>query len=219
MLLFRSGSLLPSAAPFLSAKRCDLVMVASWLVLLAGVIALPYATQSPTLGDDLIRFTIRLALVYYVLAASLMLRLPAGDWRASAGRGRLARWCWTLAWAAYLVHLGMAFHHYHSWSHAAAVEHTRQVSGVGAGIYASHLFTLVWTMDVLFWWLQPARYATRSPWIDRMLHGFMAFIIFNGTIVYENGPIRWFGILMFSVLALLWAYRFLSRPVLAVDRG
>jgi hypothetical protein len=194
-------------------------MIALWLVLLAGVISVPYATQSPSLGDDLTRFTVRLSLVYYASAASLMLLLQADDWRATAGRGRLTRWCWTLAWAAYLVHLGMAFHYFHSWSHDAAVEHTRAVSGVGAGIYASHLFTLLWGADVVYWWLRPDRYARRSTWIDWMLHGFMAFIIFNGTVVYENGLIRWFGILMFSELAVVWIYRRLARQTLAVGRG
>src|SRR5438552_3474194 len=127
-LLIRKLSLPVANPPSISAHRSDSAVVALWLVLLAGVIALPYATQSPTLGDDLIRFTVRLALAYYAVAAALMLLLRADEWRATAGRGRLARWCWTLAWAAYLVHLGMAFHHYHAWSHDAAVEHTRQVS-------------------------------------------------------------------------------------------
>lgn len=176
-------------------------MVSIWLILLILVVAGPYVTHSPTLGDDLTRYTVRLALVYYAAAATLMLLLRGDEWGAAAGRGRLARWCWTLAWATYLVHLAMAFHYYHRWSHAAAVEHTRQVSGVGAGIYASHLFSLLWTADVVFWWLRPDWYGTRSPWIGRLLHGYMAFIIFNGTVVYETGPIRWFGVLLFAELA------------------
>jgi hypothetical protein len=105
----------------------------------------------------------------------------------------LARWCWTFAWATYLVHLAMAFHHYHHWSHADAVEHTEIVSGFGKGIYVSHLFTLAWTADALSWWLQPARRALRPSWIDWLLHGFMAFMIFNATVIYEAGPIRWAG--------------------------
>lgn len=206
-LLFRRLSLPYANPPSASALRSDSAVVALWLVLLASVIALPYVTRSPTLGDDLIRFTVRLALVYYAAAVTLMLLMRADECPATAGRGRLARWCWTLAWAAYLVHLGMAFHHYHSWSHDSAIEHTRQVSGVGVGIYASHLFTLLWGADVVFWWLSPQRYATRPTWMDWALHGYMAFIIFNGTVVYENGPIRWFGVLMFIGLAMVWLYR------------
>ncbi len=189
----------------------DSAMLASWLVLLAFVVSLPYLVDSPTLGDDLVRGTIRLALAYYAVAATLLLLLRPTEWSADAGRGRLARWCWTLGWATYLVHLGMAFHHYHAWSHTAAVEHTRQVSGVGEGIYASHLFTLLWTADVVYWWLCPGRYAQRSPWIGRTLHGYMAFLIFNATVVYETGLIRWFGLALFTELAVVGFYR-LRKP-------
>jgi hypothetical protein len=132
-----------------------------------------------------------------------MLSLSPGEWTA-AGRGRLARCCWSLAWLAYVVHVGMAFHHYHGWSHANAVRHVRDVSGIGEGIYVSHAFTLLWTLDVAYWWLRPHEYAARSPWVDRLLHGFMAFVAFNATVVYEQGFIRWAGLALFAVLGLLW---------------
>jgi hypothetical protein len=104
-------------------------------------------------------------------------------------------------------------HFYHHWSHADAYRHTEEVSGVGWGIFVSHLFTLLWTADVAWWWLSPASHAIRPAWITRGLHGFMAFIIFNGTVVYEEGPIRYFGLAMFAVLgtALVWRRR-QARP-------
>lgn len=179
----------------------------AWLLLLGGACAVPYLTASPSRADDLTRYTVRVTLLYYAAAASLMLLLRPGEWAAGSDRGWLARWLWTLAWAAYLVHLGMAFHHYHHWSHADAVEHTRAVSGVGEGIYVSHLFTLLWTADVAYGWLRPDGYAGRSPWFGRLLHGFMAFVIFNATVVYETGPIRWAGVLLFAELGAVLAYR------------
>src|SRR5262249_28400264 len=178
-----------------------------WCGLLAAVLAGPYLVHSADVGDDLIRNTVRLALLYYGLAAGLMLRLGPGEWAGPSARVRLARACWTLAWAAYLVHLAMAFHHYHHWSHADAVEHTRRVSGVGEGIYVSHLFTLAWTADVAGWWLRPSRYAGRPAWVDWLLHGFLAFVIFNGTVVYELGAIRVAGAALFTVLGGLWIAR------------
>ena len=186
------------------AARTAGLVLAAWLLLLLVVLGAPYWADSPTRGDDLTRDTVRLSLAFYGVAASLMLRLRAGDWAGQTRRGALARWCWTLAWATYLIHLGMAFHHYHHWSHAAAVEHTRQVSGAGEGIYVSHLFTLVWTADVAYWWWRPARYARRASWIGWLLHGFMVFIIFNATVVYETGFIRWAGGLLLATLATLW---------------
>jgi hypothetical protein len=167
----------------------------------------PYALSSPTLGDDITRNTIRLALVCYAAAANLMLLLRRDEWNPLSARAAWARWCWTLAWLTYLIHLGAAFHYYHDWSHTDAVRHTEEVSGFGPGIYFSHLFTLLWTVDVAFWWFRPECYAARSPWIDRLLHGYMFFLVFNAMVVYEEGPIRYAGILLTVELAALCAYR------------
>jgi hypothetical protein len=168
-----------------------------WSLSLAILIVWPHWTSSPTLADDEVRFTVRLALVGYAAAAALML---LGRFDA------LTRWLWTLAWASYLVHLAMAFHYYHHWSHIEAVAHTEAVSGFGPGIYFSHLFTVVWTADVAYWWWRPHAAAKRAPWITRALHSYMAFIVFNATVVYESGPIRWAGALMFAVLLAVWLY-------------
>lgn len=163
-------------------------------------------------ADALTRNTVRLALVGYAAATTGMLLLRPADWRAANGRGWLTRWCWTLAWASYLVHLAVAFLIYHHGSHAAAVAHTEQVSGWGDGIYISHFFTLVWSLDVLFWWLRPARYAARSAWIDRGLHGFMAFMVLNATVVYEPGFIRWTGLALFAWLGAVGLVRLSRSP-------
>jgi hypothetical protein len=199
--MFRPRSALFLNAPLLVLGPISLAAVIAWLG----------ASQGELVGDRLTRGTVRLALSWYTAGAGLMLFLDRQDWSASTNRGRLARWCWTWAWAAYIVHLGMAFHYFHGWSHAEAVEHVRRVSGFGPGIYFSHLFTLVWTADVITWWLWPARYADRNPWFDRLLHGFMLFMIFNGTIVYETGFIRWAGSALFVVLGGLWIAAQLRR--------
>jgi hypothetical protein len=160
------------------------------------------------LGETLTRNTVRLSLAWYAAALIAMLNLRQDDWTAAAPLGRLARWCWTWAIVVFLVHLAMAFHFYHGWSHAAAFERTRQVSGAGEGIYTSYLFTLLWIADAAWWWIRPAAYAARSPWIGRLLHAFMLFIVFNGMVVYEEGAIRYAGIVMFAAFAVAW---YLSR--------
>lgn len=48
------------------------------------------------------------------------------------------------------------------------------------------------------------RDAGRNRWFDRLLHGFMLFMIFNGTIVYETGFIRWAGSGLLLLLGGLW---------------
>jgi hypothetical protein len=195
-------------------KHATSLAVAAWALLLVGVLVAPRVLSRPDPGDDLIRNTIRLSLAFYAVAVGLMLFLQPGEW-AGNGRGGFVRCCWSLAWVTYLVHLGMAFHYYHGWSHADAIRHTEEVSGFGPGIYASHLFTLLWTLDVLWWWRRPVTYARRAAWIGRTLHAFMAFIVFNGTVVYETGLIRWAGAGTFVVLGGLWLLA-RARPAVAV---
>jgi hypothetical protein len=199
------ATLPPSHTPVVRRHAVG-IAAAVWAFLLAGTFLAPLVRGSADCGDELTRNTVRLALAYYAAAAGLMLFLAPSEW-AGSGRGRLARACWSLAWAAYLVHLGMAFHYYHHWSHADAVRRTAEVSGFGPGVYVSHLFTLAWTFDVALWWLRPARYAARPRWADALLHGFMAFVIFCGTVVYETGPIRYAGLLLFGALGVLAARR------------
>jgi hypothetical protein len=155
-------------------------------------------------GEMLTRNTVRLSLVWYAAALCLMMRLAPADWRAVTTFGQAARWCWTWSIVCFWIHLAVAFHYYHGWSHEHAFEHTRQASGIGEGIYVSYLFTWLWTGDMLWWWARPESYATRTVWIDRTLHAFMLFIVFNGMVVYESGLIRWVGLAMFAGLATVW---------------
>jgi len=184
-------------------------MLLTGLLALATVLALSrYGYEHA--GEALVRNTVRLSLAWYLVALCIRARLPARVWRAASEtfaedrRLRIARWCWTWAVVVFLVHLAMAFHFYHGWSHARAFERTRQVSGYGEGVYVSYLFTFAWTCDALWWWLRARSYASRPRWMDAALHAFMLFIVFNGTVVYESGPIRWAGLAGFAVLAGAW---------------
>jgi hypothetical protein len=158
----------------------------------------------------MIETTIRLSLACYAVAAGLMLCLRPDEWPAHRGRGRLTRILWTAAWAIYLVHVAAAFHIAHGWSHAHAVEATRAQSGVGEGIYVNHLFTLLWTLDVAWWWLRPDSYAVRQPWLDWLLHGFMVFVIFNAAVVFASGLIRWVALVGFVALGILFGRKQLA---------
>jgi hypothetical protein len=179
-----------------------------WFTALVGVFAWPWLTGSPNLGDDLTRHTVWVALAYYAVAAWLMFGpLP------ETVHGRLTRWCWTLAWVAFVIHVGVAFHFYHHWSHTSAVDHVRERSGVGEGVFASYLFTIMWSADVAWWWLRPRGYAARPIWVTWSLHGFMLMMVFAATVVYEEGPIRWLGLLLCVVLISRIATRCLGAPL------
>ena len=161
-------------------------------------------------GDALVRGFIRAALLTY--AVSLLTRGRLGsvtDWEAATRAGSHARCWWTISFLLYATHVALAFHYYHNWSHADAIARTREMSGFGEGIYVSHAFTLVWGLDVLCWWFMPGRYARRSVWVDRLLHGFMLFIIINGAVIFAEGLVRWLSVLGLIVLLVWWC---LLRP-------
>lgn len=145
-------------------------------------------------GQALTLWTIRLATLLYVAALAGI-------------RPRLA---WTLGCLAYLAHVAAAFQFHHAWSHTAAyietARQTRELFGAdsGSGLYFNYAFTAVWLADVVWWWRAPAAYLTRPRWIAGAVHGFMAFMFFNGVVVFASGVTRWVGLAATAALALRW---------------
>jgi len=176
--------------------------LSSWIVIVGCVVGLASVFAAPRLitltdpGDFLIRNTIRLSLVFWFWSMYL---------RVSAWNIRLQRLTWSLAWLVYVIHVAMAFEHYHHWSHGSAVDHVEGVSGFGRGLFVSYFFTLVWTIDVAVWWLAPDRRGPR--WLISAWYGFSVFIVLNGTVIYETGVIRYVGIYMFVYLGSGWCLR------------
>ena len=66
------------------------------------------AESHPDTGDLRVRWTVRVALVYWF----------AGEWLRTGASSRL--W-FTVGLSWYLVHLAAAFHYAHGWSHGEAV--------------------------------------------------------------------------------------------------
>jgi hypothetical protein len=162
-------------------------------------------------GESLTQATVWLAVGCYGLAAVCMPWLSRDGWRAERGDGRLVRWLWTLGWLVFLVHVGAAFHYYHGWSHQHALERTHEQSGWGEGIYLSYLFALLWGADVISWWIAPGWYARRSRWFDGLLHGYLAFITFNATVIFGKGAIQRGGVILFGALILSLVAALFSR--------
>ena len=171
---------------------------------------------SPQFGSMLIHNTIRVTLLWYAASLVLMLRLSPQDWTTQTSLGKWTRWCWTWAVVSFLCHFVSAFHFYHHWSQQHAYEHVENVSGWGPGIFVSYSFTLLWTLDMIYWWMCPQRYAHRSSVLGGIIHTFLLFIIFNGTVVFEVGFIRVAGIIGFILFAVyaVWT-RLTFRPATA----
>ena len=156
-------------------------------------------------GAWLTKATVWLALLAYAIGAGRM--LLSRD--RSAGSGK-TRWVWTIGCVFFLAHVVCAFRFYHGWSHAAAyaetARQTGEMTGVrwGGGLFLNYLFAAAWLADVLWWWLASKSFARRPRWVGRLWHGFFFFMVFNGTVVFGAGPVRWFGAVLCAILAVLW---------------
>jgi hypothetical protein len=154
-------------------------------------------------GETLTRWTVRLSLLLYAATLALRLSRPA--------RRRPARGLWTLGCLLFLAHVAAAFHYFHGWSHRRAWAETARQTGEmfgtdwGGGLYLNYLFTLAWAADVAWWWRGLGAYDRRPRWVGMLLHGFMFFMAFNATVLFERGPVRWVaagGTVLLTVLAL-----------------
>lgn len=200
---------------------------------MSGHDALSTATlAADPLGHELTIWTIRLALVCYVVFVAGNLATATcrcAKWAA------ISRWVWTAGCGLFLTHVLAAFAFHHHWSHASAWEttaaETDAMLGVrfGDGIYFSYVFLVLWVVDVaVMWWLTTRTQQLRlvaiegvadtngkgepGPlvaalwpvnWLRGLIHAYLFFIAFNGAIVFENGPSRWGGIIACILLAAL----------------
>lgn len=155
-------------------------------------------------GEAITLWTIRLAMALYAatLAGRLMIVRP---------HFRVLRGLWTVGCVLLVAHIVAAFHYYHAWDHAAAIEatalQTKEAIGrsFGGGIYFNYVFAGVWPGEVALWWLAPAAFERRPRWLAWLVQGFMAFMVFNAVIVFEAGAMRWCGVIVMLVLAALGA--------------
>ncbi len=161
-------------------------------------------------GELLTRWTVRAALACYAISIGLMLAVVRRE-RAD----RPIRALWTFGCVLYLAHVAAAFQFVHAWSNAAAYRETaRQTAALfgidsGVGLWFNYAFTAAWSADVAYWWLAGiARYRRHRPaWVSVALHGFMAFMAFNATVVFARGPTRWAGAAATAGLLALLARR------------
>lgn len=157
-------------------------------------------------GEVLTKLTIWIAVAGYFAGAicyALSRGRPAWDARA--------RLLWTAACAALLAHFACAFHFHHAWSHAAAYRDTaRQTAELfgldwGGGLYVNYALAALWVADAGWWWAGGLGAYRRRPWpLVAAWHAFLLFIVFNGTVVFAAGFVRWAGLLSCAALIFVW---------------
>ncbi|MCH8192964.1 MAG: hypothetical protein IIA65_02970 [Planctomycetes bacterium] len=127
-------------------------------------------------------------------------------------RDRVARRAWTLGCIGMLAHTACAFQFYHGWSHTAAYRDTaRQTAELfglhwGGGLYVNYALLAGWVLDCLWWWRGLEAYRRRPRRIVLCWNGFLLFIIFNATVVFETGLARWLGLCLCLGICIRWCY-------------
>jgi hypothetical protein len=167
---------MPPRHPYPSA-----IAITFWCVGIGACVAAAWESPERNLRHPAVTGSAAIT-VAWMLAAWFAMLLRAS---------RFARLAWSLGWLMLLVHFALAFGLAHGWSHAAAVEHVREVGGYGEGITLNYLFAAVWFLDVAWWRANPAGHAKRSPWIAWAIHGFLLFVVVNATVVFGPPERRW----------------------------
>jgi hypothetical protein len=148
------------------------------------------------MGEFLTRAAIWLAMGLWTLAMT-----------RSRHRAGAARWFWTAGLAAYVVHILLAYGSFYGWSHRIAWEttarDTAETVGLdsGFGLLVNFAFAAVLAADVVVQWRTGVRKA--GGWID----AFVLFLILNGTVVFGEGAVRWYGGLLLVSICIVRCYR------------
>jgi hypothetical protein len=137
--------------------------------------------------DVLVRGSAWLSFACYLATYVMWYRRQPWPW---------VRWSWTVAWVIFAVHVVLAFHLVHHWSHDAAYAATEKQGGLGAGLYVNYAVVLLWLIEVARCW-QPVR---SLPWYSRLNQGVLLFVWFNATTIFALGYAWIVGALGFIVL-------------------
>jgi len=130
-----------------------------------------------------------------------------------------------VACASLIAHFICAFQFYHGWSHAAAYRDTaRQTEDVfglnwGGGLFINYALLIAWMVDIGWWWQGGLDSYPQRPWpLVGAWHGFLVFIIFNATVVFGHGIVRWVGLGICVLLTLTWVRVIGARDVRTTSR-
>ncbi|RLS51387.1 MAG: hypothetical protein DWH91_19300 [Planctomycetota bacterium] len=149
------------------------------------------AVPAARAGEIWIARTAQLAVACYAVCVLLMIRRQRGE----PPTLRIAT-LWSVGCAFLAIHILCAFHVFHQWNHAAALQHTatrtEEVTGWAwsGGLYINYLFLAFWIWDAVRLWREAlSHHPVSSHFGRRIVHGVFAFMMFNATVVF--GPWHW----------------------------
>lgn len=185
-----------------------ITLTAIWLYSFGQYLFEPMAANP---DDPRIRESALMVLIAWpVSAAALLLQ----RWKPSEQSDRRfwIRAFYSLGLASMLIHLAMAFHLGHAWSHAHAFDRTERVSGFGPGIFVSYFFTLLWIVEAVWMWVAFDRYLNRPAWLNWLVVGFMWFVLLNASVIYGTGFVRGLGAMLLTIPWLMVLFMVRAHP-------
>lgn len=163
------------------------------------------------MGEFLTRGTIWFSIIGYAVGSVIFALSPSP--RRRARWDSAARVVWTIACASLIAHFICAFQFYHGWSHQAAyrdtAQRTQELFGLnwGGGLFINYALLIAWMVDITWWWLSGLDAYRKRPWpLVALWHGFLIFIIFNATVVFGEGIVRWLGFAICLLWTLTWLH-------------
>ena len=157
------------------------------------------------LGEFLTRLTIWISILSYTIGSVFFAFGKRSSWDS------ITRIAWTAGCLSLLVHLASAFQFYHNWSQASAyyetARQTREVVGLhwGGGLIINYAVQGLWIVDIFWWWKAGLDSYRTRPWpLVIAWHSFLIFIIFNATVVFKDGIVRWAGLATIITICAAW---------------
>lgn len=120
---------------------------------------------------------------------------------------------WTLGWLSLIAHVIIALWFAHGGSWSAAYEHTARRTqeaigwNWGGGVWFNLATVMIWGLDVIWMWIQPDSANRLAHRLDAAAQVYIAFMMFNATVVFGSWPARIVGGLICEGLAIIavWA--------------
>lgn len=174
-------------------------------------------------GRSLIVWSVRIGVACYAVAVWLWFLRPL---QTEADYVRFRKF-WLAAWLLVVVHVLLAFHFEHHWSHTAAIQHTAEMTQrvVGwhwsGGLYINYVFLLLWAADIIRYRAAGVTRDSQSQSIPSgsvtswTMQAAAAFMMFNATAVF--GPGWWIPVVLLFAALLCWA-KFGRRMVAGTAR-
>lgn len=126
----------------------------------------------------------------YAIAVGLLIGPRPGDYRFLAYRFSL------IGWITLVMHVVIAMGVVHHWNLAEAMQHTaRQTQAAVGWNWGGGVWLNFATIGIWGWTLRPG-FACQPKWLTGLAQWYIAFMMFNATVVFGSRPARVAGALI-----------------------